>query len=54
MRLFPDFSTPALDIASMWEAKGCARLIVVGPELDSLRDLVNGMAAATIPTSAVA
>ncbi len=39
-RLFPDYS------ARMWEAFGCARLIVTGPELDATRMLVNSRAAA--------
>jgi len=48
MRMFPDFS------ARMWEAYGCARLIVTGPELDAARKLVNSRAAATAQTDAVA
>jgi hypothetical protein len=38
-RLYPDFS------ARMWEAFGCARLIVTGPELDVARALVARFAA---------
>jgi hypothetical protein len=34
IRLYPDFS------ARMWEAFGCARLVVTGPELDAARALV--------------
>jgi len=34
IRLYPDFS------ARMWEAFGCARLIVTGPELAAARALV--------------
>jgi hypothetical protein len=34
VRLYPDFS------ARMWEAFGCARLIVSGPELAAARALV--------------
>ena len=48
MRMFPDFS------ARMWEAYGCARLIVTGPELDAARALVNSRAAATARNDAVA
>jgi hypothetical protein len=39
LRLYPDFS------ARMWEAFGCARLIVTGPELVAARLLVAGFAA---------
>jgi hypothetical protein len=35
VRLFPDFT------AQMWEAFGCARLIVTGPELAAARALVG-------------
>jgi hypothetical protein len=38
--LYPDYS------ARMWEAFGCARLIVAGPELLAVRALVAGYAAA--------
>jgi hypothetical protein len=38
VRLYPDFS------ARMWEAFGCARLIVTGPELEAARTLVAGFA----------
>jgi hypothetical protein len=41
MRLFPNLSAPALNVASLWEAKGCAPLVVCGPELESARALVN-------------
>jgi collagen type I alpha len=34
VRLYPDYS------ARMWEAFGCARLVVTGPELDAARALV--------------
>ena len=40
VRLYPDFS------ARMWEAFGCARLIVTGPELAAARALVGDFAAA--------
>jgi hypothetical protein len=40
LRLYPDFS------ARLWEAFGCARLIVTGPELDAARALVAGFAMA--------
>jgi hypothetical protein len=39
IRLYPDFS------ARMWEAFGCARLIVTGPELVAARALVERCAA---------
>ena len=35
VRLYPDFAT------RMWEAYGCARLVAVGPELDTARRLVD-------------
>ena len=38
IRLFPDFT------ARMWEAFGCAPLIVTGPELDAARALAAGFA----------
>jgi hypothetical protein len=38
VRLYPDFS------ARMWEAFGCARLVVIGPELEAARALVEGFA----------
>ena len=38
VRLYPDFS------ARMWEAFGCARLVVTGPELEAARGLVAGLA----------
>jgi hypothetical protein len=48
MQMFPDFS------ARLWEAYGCARLVVTGPELDAARALVNSRAAATAQNAAVA
>jgi len=39
-RLYPDYS------ARMWEAFGCARLVVTGPELHAARALVAGAASA--------
>ena len=39
VRLYPDYS------ARMWEAFGCARLVVTGPELEAARALVAGFAA---------
>jgi hypothetical protein len=39
VRLFPDFS------ARMWDAFGCARLVVTGPELAAARALVAGFSA---------
>lgn len=44
MRLFPDFSTRSCDIALLWEAMGCAPLVVVGPELEAVRKRVNALA----------
>jgi T5SS/PEP-CTERM-associated repeat protein len=38
VRLYPDFS------ARMWEAFGCARLVVTGPEVDAARALVERFA----------
>jgi hypothetical protein len=38
IRLYPDYS------ARVWEAFGCARLVVTGPELDAARALVAGFA----------
>jgi hypothetical protein len=35
VRLYPDFS------ARTWEAFGCARLVMTGPELDAVRALVG-------------
>jgi hypothetical protein len=40
VRLFPDFT------ARVWEAMGCAPLIVTGPELEAARRLVNSRTAA--------
>jgi hypothetical protein len=39
VRLYPDYSP------RMWEAFGCAPLIVTGPELDAARALVATFAA---------
>jgi parallel beta-helix repeat protein len=41
VRLFADFSPPPQDVASVWEAMGCARLVVHGPEVDALRKRVE-------------
>jgi hypothetical protein len=38
IRLYPDYS------ARVWEAFGCARLVVTGPELEAARALVAGFA----------
>ena len=43
VRLYPDCC------ALMWEAFGCARLIVIGPEIEAARALVNGIAGGTAP-----
>jgi Hint domain len=53
-RLFPDFSPPSIDLATLWEARGCAPLIVCGPELEAVRRWVNALSAASIRTRAVA
>ena len=45
MRLFPDFATPSPDTASVWEAKGCAPLTIVGPQVDAARLLLAGRTA---------
>jgi hypothetical protein len=47
MRLFPNFSAPALDTATLWETNGCAPLVIHGPRLEAARAFVN----ARIPTS---
>ena len=54
MRLFPDFSTPAVNLATLWEGKGCAPLVIYGPELESARALVNAQAVLTAAASAAA
>jgi hypothetical protein len=54
MRLFPDFSTRAFSAAAVWEANGCAPLIVYGPELAAARALVNAQAAAVAAVGAAA
>jgi hypothetical protein len=47
VRLYPDYSV------RMWEAFGCARLVVTGPELERARALVASRAAAITQTDAV-
>jgi hypothetical protein len=42
VRLFPDFSV------RVWEASGCAPLIVTGAQLTSVRRRVNARAAAMV------
>ena len=44
-RLWPDFRAPARDASAVWDAKGCARLVIAGPELEAARSLVNDRAA---------
>jgi len=39
VRLHPEFNVLA------WEAMGCARLVLVGPELDAARDRIAAIAA---------
>jgi hypothetical protein len=46
VRLYPDFAT------RMWEALGCAPLVVTGAELAAARRLVEGFASAPISASA--
>jgi hypothetical protein len=54
MRLFPDFSSRRLDTARLWEAYGCAPLIVTGPELDAVRAWVDAIAAVMTQTASAA
>jgi hypothetical protein len=44
-KLFPESSNRAIDIATIWEAKGCAPLVVCGRELHTVRQWVNAFAA---------
>jgi hypothetical protein len=45
MRLFPDFATRAPDETyALWEARGCAPLVVARSNLDRVRRLVNSIA----------
>ena len=46
MRLFPDFSTLSFGSVKLWEAAGCAQLVVHGPVLEKVRDFVKTRAAA--------
>jgi hypothetical protein len=39
--LYPDFSS------RIWDAEGCAPLVVTGPQLDAARRWVNGLAGTT-------
>jgi len=41
IRLFADFSTLATDIVDIWEATGCAPLVVTGPVIEIARSLVD-------------
>jgi hypothetical protein len=45
VRLFPDFSADRGNTSATWEMLGCARLVIVGPELDAARILINSFAA---------
>lgn len=45
VQLFPDFSVTTRDVAMAWEARGCAPLVISGPELEAVRDQVNRRAA---------
>ena len=44
MRLFPDFASRPVEIALLWEACGCAPLVVHGPRLEAVRRWLNGLA----------
>ncbi len=46
--LYPDFAS------RVWEAEGCAQLVVTGPELDAARRWVNGLARCTVPSTPLA
>ena len=48
VRVIPDY------VARMWDAFGCARLIVTGPELDAARTLVDSRVADVVRTDTVA
>jgi hypothetical protein len=41
VRLFADFATQTPDIAAVWEARGCARFVVSGPEVEAIRRRIN-------------
>ena len=45
IRLFPDFAVPAPTAALIWEAYGCARLVLTGPALDAARAMLDARAA---------
>jgi hypothetical protein len=47
--LHPEFSPRRWDTAHIWEALGCARLILTGPELETVRRRVNSRAATVAP-----
>jgi hypothetical protein len=47
LRLFPEFQSPANDAGSLWEAKGCAPLIVTGGKLAAACRYINHLAGAT-------
>jgi hypothetical protein len=51
IHLFPDFSTRKLDICAVWEAYGCATLVVTGPKLNTARSLVSARATLTPATT---
>lgn len=44
MRLFPDFATPAVTNATMWETRSCAALVLHGPRLAAARAWVDALA----------
>jgi hypothetical protein len=48
IRLFPDFSSRSRDVCGLWEAYGCAPLIVTGPKLAAAQQLVNMRAAVLV------
>jgi collagen type I alpha len=41
IRLFPDFSARPADVAALWEMKGCAPLVLRGPQLDAVRSWIE-------------
>jgi hypothetical protein len=44
--LHPEFSARRCDTALIWEALGCAPLVVTGPAVEAVRQLVNSCASA--------
>ncbi len=46
--LYPDFAS------RIWDAEGCAPLVVTGPALDAARRWVNGLAGRAVPATQAA